>query len=230
MLKHNNVITNTHVDKIDNNTAMNVILKQVLESPTPSIDLKKVLFAIYKFRSPSADSIRQPVMLFGLQKIDKAWGVNMLALLVPITKANELVKGIIEAALISVSSEPLDAIEFTINQYRSRVIEIYNNLDPENKRIDNKTLRIAIINGDVEAYDVPFMTPQQMHPVRWAKELERIRVIEEMRNTKKVTDIYKCRKCGQRKSTTIQVQTRSADEPATIFVTCTVCYHTFTTQ
>jgi transcription elongation factor S-II len=37
------------------------------------------------------------------------------------------------------------------------------------------------------------------------------------------TDIFKCGKCKQRKTTYYQMQTRSADEPMTTFVTCLVC-------
>lgn len=37
------------------------------------------------------------------------------------------------------------------------------------------------------------------------------------------TDSFKCGRCKQRKCTYYQMQTRSADEPMTTFVTCTVC-------
>jgi len=37
------------------------------------------------------------------------------------------------------------------------------------------------------------------------------------------TDAFKCGKCGQRKCTYYQLQTRSADEPMTTFVTCVNC-------
>ncbi len=37
------------------------------------------------------------------------------------------------------------------------------------------------------------------------------------------TDIFKCGKCKQRKCSYYQMQTRSADEPMTTFVTCLVC-------
>ena len=35
--------------------------------------------------------------------------------------------------------------------------------------------------------------------------------------------IFKCMKCGSKKTTYYQLQTRSADEPMTTFVTCTNC-------
>jgi len=37
------------------------------------------------------------------------------------------------------------------------------------------------------------------------------------------TDAFKCGKCKQRKCTYYQLQTRSADEPMTTFVTCVEC-------
>ncbi|XP_038884917.1 transcription elongation factor TFIIS [Benincasa hispida] len=40
---------------------------------------------------------------------------------------------------------------------------------------------------------------------------------------KATTDQFKCGRCGQRKTTYYQLQTRSADEPMTTFVTCVNC-------
>jgi transcription elongation factor S-II len=37
------------------------------------------------------------------------------------------------------------------------------------------------------------------------------------------TDMFKCGKCKQRKTKYYQMQTRSADEPMTTFVTCINC-------
>ncbi|KAI9156906.1 hypothetical protein LWI28_013889 [Acer negundo] len=40
---------------------------------------------------------------------------------------------------------------------------------------------------------------------------------------KATTDQFKCSRCGQRKTTYYQMQTRSADEPMTTYVTCVNC-------
>lgn len=37
------------------------------------------------------------------------------------------------------------------------------------------------------------------------------------------TDLYRCGKCQQRKCTYFEMQTRSADEPMTCFITCLNC-------
>ena len=39
------------------------------------------------------------------------------------------------------------------------------------------------------------------------------------------TDAFQCGRCKQRKTRYYQMQTRSADEPMTTFVTCTNCNH-----
>ena len=41
--------------------------------------------------------------------------------------------------------------------------------------------------------------------------------------TEAATDIYKCGRCKKRECTFYQLQTRSADEPMTTFVTCLNC-------
>jgi transcription elongation factor S-II len=47
---------------------------------------------------------------------------------------------------------------------------------------------------------------------------------ERGQNLKKATtDQFQCGKCRQRKCTYFQMQTRSADEPMTTFVTCVNC-------
>lgn len=40
---------------------------------------------------------------------------------------------------------------------------------------------------------------------------------------KATTDAHKCRRCGGRECTFYELQTRSADEPMTVFVSCVLC-------
>lgn len=112
--------------------------------------------------------------------------------------------------------------------YNQKIRSIVNNLNEKNKRINNKTLRKSILNGKIDPYFVAFLSPSQLHPVAWAKELDKENKNNEAKNNIKTTDLYKCYKCGNRKCTTLQRQTRSADEPMTIFITCIVCHNTWT--
>ena len=70
------------------------------------------------------------------------------------------------------------------------------------------------------------MTHQEMRPDRW-EELIKAKSIKDKakfeQNIEAATDIFTCRKCKSKKCTYYQLQTRSADEPMTIFVTCLDC-------
>jgi DNA-directed RNA polymerase subunit M/transcription elongation factor TFIIS len=66
-----------------------------------------------------------------------------------------------------------------------------------------------------------------MHPKRWAEILNIRKYREDKENNIATTDLYKCRKCGERKAKISQMQIRCADEPTSTFVTCLVCYNTF---
>ena len=70
------------------------------------------------------------------------------------------------------------------------------------------------------------MTHQELKPAKWAKLIEAKKMKDENRYTPKIeasTDNFTCYKCKSKKCTFYQLQTRSADEPMTTFVTCLDC-------
>ena len=95
------------------------------------------------------------------------------------------------------------------------------------KGIYNRTLGKADEMNIVKKWDnAYFMTHQDMNPNMWAK------IIEDKKNRDKnkyelkieaSTDLFTCRACKSNKCTYTQLQTRSADEPMTTFVTCLEC-------
>lgn len=185
---------------------------------------------MFDFRTSASNTIREDVMKYCIDHLDRKSAIFEIEKYVPLHFAVHIEQGILEFIMILNSCDSSDVLEFITYTYKDKINDICLNLDKNNKRIENKTLYDALIEGNLDPYFLAFMTPQQLHPVRWSKELEKIKNIEDANNNKKVTDIYRCRKCGSRKSTTTQMQTRSADEPMTIFVTCLTCYNTFTTQ
>ena len=70
------------------------------------------------------------------------------------------------------------------------------------------------------------MEPQYTFPENWKELLDeknkRDKMLYELR-TETATDTFKCGRCKERKCTYYQLQTRSADEPMTTFVTCLNC-------
>ena len=193
-----------------------------------NFNANKEYMKIFNFKTCGSEVIKKSVINYAIKNINRFEGITLLAKLVNYNNAYDIEKGILEYTLIYVSSFCPDIISFVNNIYRSKLLEIYNNLDTNNTDLNNKTLNNSVINNTINPYYLAFMKPEQIHPANWAKELEKKRVIEEANNTHYVSDIYKCYKCGDKKCTTMQIQTRSSDEPMTIFVTCITCHNTFT--
>ena len=83
-----------------------------------------------------------------------------------------------------------------------------------------------INNGEIKAHKIAFMTHQELCPEKW-DELIRLKSIKDKNkfetNMEAATDTFTCRKCKSNKCTYYALQTRSSDEPMTIFVTCLDC-------
>ena len=102
--------------------------------------------------------------------------------------------------------------------YLNKLRSVYANLTPE---ILNK-----LTNGDIKSFSIAFMTHQELVPQRWAELIENKMKRDKSKyenNIEAATDTFQCRKCKSNKCTYYQMQTRSADEPMTTFVTCIVC-------
>jgi DNA-directed RNA polymerase subunit M/transcription elongation factor TFIIS len=87
-----------------------------------------------------------------------------------------------------------------------------------------------LVNGEITPEIFAYMTHQEMRPDQWndliALKIKR----DESKYVNRVeasTDIYQCRKCKSRKCTYYSVQVRSADEPMSVFITCSNCSHNF---
>ena len=110
-------------------------------------------------------------------------------------------------------------------QYLNKVMQIYLNLE-KNDRIKNDYLLPAIMSGEVEICELPYLTPQQLFPSHWEKLQAKQKAQDELLYLKKpeaATDEFKCGRCKERRCTYYELQTRSIDEPMTKFVRCLNC-------
>jgi transcription elongation factor S-II len=106
---------------------------------------------------------------------------------------------------------------FFVQLYLNRLRSVYLNLDAFIK---------MLIAGEIQAKDVGFMTHQEIQPDKWMMLIENkiIRNASKYNNNIEAsTDMFTCKKCKSKKCTYYELQTRSADEPATIFITCLDC-------
>lgn len=90
----------------------------------------------------------------------------------------------------------------------------------------NPELLEQIKNGSIKPHIIAFMTHQELKPEKW-EPLIQAKIKRDKNkyetNIEAATDTFKCRKCHSNKCTYYQMQTRSADEPMTTFVTCIEC-------
>ncbi|RAH44179.1 transcription elongation factor DST1 [Aspergillus aculeatinus CBS 121060] len=112
----------------------------------------------------------------------------------------------------------------TKEQYRTKIRSLYQNL----KNKSNPMLRVRVLSGEVTAEHFVKMTHDEL---RSAEQQERDRKIQKENMDKamvaqaerSISTSLQCGKCGQRKVTYTEAQTRSADEPMTLFCTCMNC-------
>ncbi|KAF9927959.1 RNA polymerase II elongation factor [Linnemannia zychae] len=108
--------------------------------------------------------------------------------------------------------------------YKAKIRSFFMNLRDKN----NPMLREAVVTGDVKVEDFCEYTTQDMASAE-AKARDRELQLQNMFAAKGAepqqaeTDMFKCGKCKGRKTRYYQMQTRSADEPMTTFVTCINC-------
>jgi len=111
------------------------------------------------------------------------------------------------------------------NIYRSKILSIYSNLKPNNY-INNTQLLENILNKTIHPKDIGKLSVYDIYPDNWKELLDikskRDKIKYELK-PEAMTNLFKCRKCGSRETSYYEVQTRSADEPMTQFITCISC-------
>lgn len=92
--------------------------------------------------------------------------------------------------------------------------------------IKNNLFLTQIKKNMIKSKDVGFLTHQEINPEKWKellyKKTQRDKNKYEI-DKRGATSEFKCRKCKKRECSYYQLQTRSADEPMTTFVTCLNC-------
>lgn len=106
-----------------------------------------------------------------------------------------------------------------VQLYLDRSRTIFANLKSSKIKEELKT-------GEITPQQFGFMTHQEMKPEHWSEYLTAKSKRDALKYTNTVqasTDLFTCRKCKSKKCTYYELQTRSADEPTSIFVQCIDC-------
>ena len=136
--------------------------------------------------------------------------------------ANDIEKSIIE---FSEEYSNNQGTPFLIEQiYNEKAVELICHF--ENPK--NKSLVDAIKKKVIKASNVATLKPQELNPEKYEKITKKKELEEYSKNNQASTDIFKCSKCKKRKCSISEKQTRAGDEPATTFVKCLECGHSWT--
>jgi DNA-directed RNA polymerase subunit M/transcription elongation factor TFIIS len=99
------------------------------------------------------------------------------------------------------------------------------NLNPE-LYVGNVRLLERLREGEFPAHQIPFMSARELFPEHWQlladEQLKRETTMLEG-NQDEGSDMFKCKRCGKSRTRYWEMQTRSADEPMTIFIRCLNC-------
>lgn len=108
---------------------------------------------------------------------------------------------------------------FFVQIYVDHLRSVYINLQ-------NQHLIDMVNNSEIKAHEIAFMTHQEMKPKKW-EELIKAKSIRDKNKFEQeleaMTDRFTCRKCFSKKCSYYALQTRSADEPMTLYITCLDC-------
>lgn len=111
------------------------------------------------------------------------------------------------------------------NIYINRAVVIYSNLNPSSY-LKNTNLLKRLLNKQLNEFQICYFEAKDLFPEKWSelmKDYEQDLSMQICQDDSNVEGLFRCGKCKTRKTVYTQMQTRSADEPLTTFVTCLNC-------
>lgn len=107
--------------------------------------------------------------------------------------------------------------------YINRVRSVLQNLERDS--INGSYLLNLINEKKIKPHEIAFMTHFEMAPEQWEKIIQEKQARDKSKYdvSVKINSEFKCRRCKSNNCDYYQLQTRSADEPMTTFVSCLDC-------
>lgn len=167
--------------------------------------------SVYNVRHPTGDKMRDKVR-------------NLLADAMDKPDEDLMSRDEIVVVANAIENAMFEMYGSTDNNYRTKYRDLSFNL----KDAKNGKLRERVLNRDIVLKSLLTMSNQELaneelKQTRRKVQAKMTRDAQPSNRPAASTDQFKCGKCKQRKCTYFQMQTRSADEPLTTFVTCVNC-------
>lgn len=112
-----------------------------------------------------------------------------------------------------------------VHLYRMHAHHVACNFCPESY-VKNTDLYEGYQRGELTFESIASMNTYELFPSRWRDMFDQRQVREKKQlegNKDRATDQFTCTRCWKKECTYYEMQTRSADEPMTIFITCLNC-------
>jgi len=133
----------------------------------------------------------------------------------------------IEKSIYNFTIQRADQTQISKKWDNSYFVLIYvNKLKSVLFNLKNSTILEKINSKQITSKNIAFLTHMELLPEKWNEKLKEKELRIENEFFPKIeanTDNFTCGKCKSTACTYYQLQTRSADEPMTTFVTCTNC-------
>ena len=109
--------------------------------------------------------------------------------------------------------------------YIAKVRSVYANLNKDSYLKNTRFIERLKLD-EFKAYNIANMDKLHMYPENWKdiydEKEKRDKVLYEV-DKAMATDLFTCGRCKKKECSYYQLQTRSADEPMTTFITCLNC-------
>ena len=146
-------------------------------------------------------------------------GDDVLAHNLEVAIYNHVIRAAVKDCIMRYWENPVFA-----GRYRAMVRHIRFNITNQ----ANPSLRNWVLNGQLPVTELVKMSPQEMFPEHWieailaAQELQAMRTVVRDR-PQEHEGLIQCNTCKSKRVMHYEMQTRSADEPMTVFCACTNC-------
>lgn len=206
------------------NEINNEIQSMINKNKTDKDFVKNILLKIFKFKYIDTKLLTVDHLLY---KLDRLYAIEQLQKYIKNYYISiQVEKGLYEFSLNYTIKHKFDC-DYILYTYLDKLHDLCNNLDINNKHINNQTLLPLILNNDIDPYKISFLPPHLIHPMRWNEVIQKQKLHDEVKYNVNTTDLYKCKKCGDRRFIPSELQLRSADEPSSKFYVCLTCGFTF---
>jgi DNA-directed RNA polymerase subunit M/transcription elongation factor TFIIS len=200
--------------------SVEIVVKKERKKKVP-ITIQQV--NIHPDKQLKVDSEKNSLRVNIIEKLKKLFDKELSS-----SEVNQLEQEIYEASLVQASSKHIVkdwSVKLFEHIYMCILRKTVGNLCPKTY-VKNTELINRYKSKKITLKDIASMSYYNLNESKWRDRIEHQKDIEKRHlegNKSMATDQFLCSRCHKRECTYYEMQTRSADEPMTIFISCLNC-------